>query len=211
LPAETALLNRLRAECERRMHSARFRRAIDRPQAAATAMLSVLARVNGTLHASTPSHDDYVTAAASMTAVLVVAQFAYVIHAGATAAYLAHDGNVVPLCVDETLDDRSVPVVMRALISSPALDVSVTSAALTHGDAIVLLGRPLRDRSEREALLERLDAVDPGEHILVARFGDDAGVRPQDRVEFANAVAEFAWLARTGAAIGFLLAAVLTH
>ena len=36
---ESALLARLRAECERRMRSARFRRAIDRPRRAATAML----------------------------------------------------------------------------------------------------------------------------------------------------------------------------
>ena len=41
-PTETALLSRLRLECQRRMRSPRFRRAIDRPQAAATAMLAIM-------------------------------------------------------------------------------------------------------------------------------------------------------------------------
>ena len=140
-PTESALLARLRAECQRRMRSPRFRRAIDRPQAAATALLAILARVNGALYASTASHDDYVTAASSLTAVLVVQGVAYVIHAGATAAYLARAGDVVPLCEDDAMDDRPVAVLARAFAVAPVLDVVVTNARLVPGDAIVLLGR----------------------------------------------------------------------
>lgn len=211
VPAEDALLERLREECLRRMHSPFFRRAIDRPQAAATAMLAVLARVNETLFARTPSHDDYVTAAASLTAIVVVQRLAYVIHAGATAAYLARDGKIEPLCVDDAMKEQPMPVLARAFLTSPSLDVTISNARLIPGDAIVLLGRRIVAADERESLMRRLEESELGEHILVARFEEDA----------PGALTPPLWLrplARVGrvavrllAALGFLLAAVVAH
>jgi hypothetical protein len=210
LATEAALLSRLRSECERRVRSARFRRAIDRPQAAATAVLAVITRVNADLYAGTASHEDYVTAAASLTAVLVVHGQAYVLHAGATAAYLARGGDLMALSGDDVFEDRRKPVLVRALAVAPVLDVTISNTILSQGDAIVLLGRRLRDDTERRALLANLDASDPGEHVLVARFEyDDAAPG-----EFASVIRPpiFARaLARTAAAISFLIAAVITR
>jgi len=211
LATEAALLARLRAECERRVRSARFRRAIDRPQSAATAMHAVLTRINGDLYACTASHEDYVTAGASLTAVVVVAGHAHVLHAGATAAYLARDGEVVALCVDDVFDERRRPLLGRAFVTDSSLDVAISSAALLAGDAIVLLERRLRGEADRRALLTSLDASDPGEHVLVARFehddalGDDASANAGRRRNAAPAIA------RAAAALAFALAAVFAH
>lgn len=211
LATEAALLARLRAECERRVRSARFRRAIDRQQTAATAMLALLTRVNGDLYAGTASHEDYVTAAASLTAVVIVHGYAYAMHAGATAAYLARDGEIVSLTRDDVFDEVSRPLLVRALAVAPVLDVTISSAILAPGDAIVLVGRRLRDAAERRALLGNLDASDPGEHVLVARFEQEDAI-PSD----ARGIAVRPWLpmpaiARFAAAIAFLTAAVFAH
>jgi hypothetical protein len=200
LATEAALLARLRGECERRVRSARFRRAIDRPQAAATAVLAVITRVNADLYVGTASHEDYVTAAASLTAVLVVHGQAYVLHAGATAAYLARGGDLMALSGDDVFEDRRKPV----------LDITISNTILSQGDAIVLLGRRLRDDTERRALLANLDASDPGEHVLVARFEyDDAA--PGEFASVSRPPIFARALARTAAAISFLIAAVITH
>ncbi|MFY9719411.1 MAG: hypothetical protein WAK16_07180 [Candidatus Cybelea sp.] len=194
------------------MRSPRFRRAIDRPQAAATALLAILARVNGALYASTASHDDYVTAAASLTAVLVVQRVAYVIHAGATAAYLARGGDVVALCEDDAMDDRPVAVLARAFAIAPVLDVVVTNARLIGGDAIVLLGRRIAGENDRRALLDRLEAAEPGEQILVARFEDDAvAAFEAPRAAVALPAPILRILVSVAAAIVFIAAAVLAH
>jgi hypothetical protein len=211
LSIESALLARLRAECQGRMRSPLFRRAIDRPQAAATAMLAVLGRVNGVLYANTANHDDYVTAAASLTAVIIVQGVAYVIHVGATAAYLARAGAIAPLCDDDVMEERPVPVLIRAFAAAPTLDVGISNVRLIPGDAIVLLGRRITGASERRTLLDRLEASELGEQILVARFEEDAGaIAPAPSATFCNSK-----IARTvtgiAAAIGFLAAAVLAH
>jgi serine/threonine protein phosphatase PrpC len=211
LATEAALLARLRAECERRVRSARFRRAIDRPQAAATAMLALLTRVNGDLYACTASHEDYVTAAASLTAVVIVHGYAYVMHAGATAAYLARDGAIVSLSRDDVFDERRRPLLVRALAVAPVLDVTISSAILAPGDAIVLVGRRLRDEVERRALLGNLDASDPGEHVLIARFEQDDSVPADARGAPARQPVLMPAVARCAAAIAFLAAAVFAH
>jgi hypothetical protein len=211
LPIESALLARLRAECQGRMRSPLFRRAIDRPQAAATAMLAVLGRVNAVLYANTANHDDYVRAAASLTAVIIVQGLAYVIQVGATAAYLARAGAIVPLCDDDVMEERPVPVLIRAFAAAPTLDVGISDVSLIPGDAIVLLGRRITGASERRTLLDRLEASELGEQILVARFEEDAGATaPAPSVtlcasNIARAVTGIA------AAIGFLAAVVLAH
>jgi hypothetical protein len=204
-----ALLGRLRAECERRSRSPRFRRAIDHPGGAATAMLAVLTRVNCDIYASTASHEDYVTAAASLTAVLVVHGRAYAIQAGSTAAYLAHDGEIVALSEDDVFDDRPGSLLFRALGVGPALDVTISSAALAPGDAIVLLGRRARGDDDRRALLAQLEASEPGDHVLVARFERDEGISRD--VETSARTRLGPVLARAAAAIAFLTAAVCTH
>ena len=207
LATESALLARLRAECERRSRSARFRRAIDHPAGAATAMLSVLTRVNCDLYTCTASHDDYVTAAASLTAVLVVQGRAYAIQAGSTAAYLAHEEQIVALSEDDAFDERFGALLFRALGAGGPLDVTISSATLAPGDAIVLLGRRAQGDAERRALLAQLDASELGDHVLVARFEHDESpeprmARPAPRLNAA------AVIGRIAATITFLLAVV---
>ncbi|HVN68103.1 MAG TPA: hypothetical protein VMU38_00415 [Candidatus Binatia bacterium] len=211
VPVEAALLGRVRAECERRGRSARFRRAIDSPQAAATALLAILTRVNGDLYTFTASHEDYVTAAASFTAVLVVQGRAYVVQAGSTAAYLARAGEIVALSEDDVFDDRPSPLLYRALGVGPALDVTVSSTTLLFGDAIVLVERRARGVAERAALIAQLEAANPGEHVLIARFERDEGVQYQSPAPRTLEIVLGPALIRAAAAIAFLAAAVCTH
>jgi hypothetical protein len=204
---EAALLGRLRAECERRTRSARFRSAVDRPQAAATAMHGVLSRVNGDLYACTASHEDYVTAAASLTAAVIVHGHAYVMHAGSTAAYLAREGEVMPLFRDDVFEEQRGALLVRAFAVAPVLDVTISSAMLAPGDAIVLLGRRMRGDADRRAVLATLDAVDPGERVLIARFDQD-DVAPGDGHVTAPPRPTARLLAAFAAAIAFIAAAV---
>jgi hypothetical protein len=206
LTTESALLARLRAECERRARSARFRRAIDHPAGAATAMLAVLTRVNCDLYAYTASHEDYVTAAASLTAVLIVHGRVYAIQAGSTAAYLAHEGEIVALSADDVFDERHGSLLFRALGVAPALDVTISSAALAPGDAIILLGRRARDEAERGTLLAQLEAPDPGDHVLIARFEQEETAAPD--LSGARQTGKRPWFARVMAAVAFAIAAV---
>lgn len=212
VPTERELLARLRAECERRLRNKRFRRAVDRPQAAATALLAALARVNGELFARTAGHDDYVTAASSLTAALIVRGQAYVMHSGGTAAYLAHRGEVVALSGDDTFDDAPLPLLSRALGTTATLDVTVSSVMLDEGDVVVLLGHRVPGDVDRRTLIAHVEAADPVEHVLVARFEhDDAGGDPEigePRIRFAVRVGA---VVRIVAAIGLALALVFAH
>jgi hypothetical protein len=208
--SETALLGRLRAECERRGRSARFRRAVDRPQTAATALLGVLTRVNVELYASTASHDDYVTAAASLTAVLVVQGCAFVMQAGATAAYLVHDGELTALSGDDLFEGRHAPLLFRAFATAPSLDVIVSSVTLAQGDVIVLLDHRLREQADRITLIAQLETSDPGEHVLFARIERDDPT-PGEMLSRPRAAALEPWLPRIVAALAFLVAVVLAR
>jgi hypothetical protein len=173
VPSAPATLSRLRAECERRLRSERFRRAVDRPQAAATAVLSALSRVNGDLFSASASDDDSVSAACSISATLVVRGRAFVMHAGGTAAYLAHKGDVTALTGEDSLEDGHHPVLSRALGSSAALDVSVSSVAVEAGDVMILLGHRVRGDVDRHALIAHVEGAGPEEHVLVIRFDPD--------------------------------------
>jgi hypothetical protein len=138
--------------------------------------------------------------------VLIVHGRIYAIQAGSTAAYLAHEGEIVALSADDVFEERRGSLLFRALGVAPALDVTISSAALAPGDAIILLGRRARDEGERSALLAQLEALDPGEHVLIARF-------EQDETAAADASGprrsgERPWLARVAAAIASFFAAV---
>jgi len=173
LPASAAALRRLRAECERRARGERFRRALDRPQPAATALLGVLSRVNGDLFTQSAAHEDYVTAGTSLTALLVVCGRAFVVHAGSTAAYLAHRGDIVALTAEDALDDGMKTPLARAFGAAPSLDVSVTSIAVESGDVVMLMAHRVRGDVDRRALVAHVEDAGPGEQMLVVRFDDD--------------------------------------
>lgn len=212
VPTERALLARLRAECERRLRSERFRRAIGRPHAAANAILSALTRVNGELYARSPGHDDYVTAASSLTAALIVRGQAYVLHCGGTAAYLAHRGDVAALSGDDTFDDAGLPLLSRALGTTAALDVTVSSVTLDEGDVLVLLGHRVRGDVDRRALIAHVESAGPVEHVLVARFErDDAFDGAEPLVPPARPIVKVVAIARIVAAIALVLALVFAR
>ncbi len=170
--AAPAALGRLRAECERRARGERFRRAIARTNTAAAALLGVLARVNGELFARSAGNDDYVPAGCSLTAVLVLHEHLYVMHAGGTAAYLAHRGEVRALTADDLLDDAALPLLGRALGTSAALDIAVTCVDVEPGDVMMLLGHRVRGEVDRRALIAHVERAGPSEHMLVVRFDD---------------------------------------
>ena len=182
--AAPSTLGRIRNEFERRLKSERFRRALDRPQAAATAMLGVLSRVNTDLFSRSAGHDDYVTAGCSLSATLFVRGRAYVVHSGGTAAYLAHGGELRPLTRDDTLDSGAVHVLARALGTTNSLDVSVSSIGIEPGDVIVLMAHRVAGDLDRRALISHVEAAGPGEQVLVIRFDD--GDRAKDDAVFVD-------------------------
>jgi serine/threonine protein phosphatase PrpC len=184
--AAPAALARVRSECERRMRSERFRRAIDRPQAAATAMLGVLSRVNSELFSRSAANDDFVTAGCSLTAALVVRGHAYVIHTGGTAAYLAHRGEVSALTSDDAFEEARGALLSRALGTRSSLDVSVSSILVDSGDVMILLGHRVRGDVDRRALIAHVEEAGTSEHMLVVRFDDG------DRVKETTPVRESA-------------------
>jgi serine/threonine protein phosphatase PrpC len=170
--AGPATLDRLRAECERRLRGERFRRAVDRVQAAPAAILGVLARVNGDLFARSASHADYVTAGASLTLAVIVRGYACVIHTGGTAAYLAHSGEINVLTGDDALSEASNVLLGRALGTSASLDVSVSSVTFDPGDVMILMGHRVRGEVDRRAIVAHVEAAGESEHLLVVRFDE---------------------------------------
>ena len=212
--AAPATLGRLRVECERRLRNERFRRAIERPQAAATAMLGVLSRVNGELFSRSAGHDDYVTAGCSLTAALVVSGHAYVLHTGGTAAYLAHKGEVNALTSEDGLDEASSTLLARALGTTASLDVSVSSVHVDAGDVMILMGHRVRGDVDRRALIAHVEEAGSAEHMLVVRFDDGdrkqellADDSPYKSLRLSTAIALSAiWLA-----FGLLLTTAWVH
>lgn len=170
--AAPATLDRLRTECERRLRTERFRRAVDRVQAAPTAVLGALARVNGEIFARSASHADYVTAGCSITLAIIVRGYACVIHAGGTAAYLAHQGEINVLTGDDTLNEAGNELLGRALGASSSLDVSVSSVTFDAGDVMILMGHRVRGEVDRRALVTHVERAGENEHLLVVRFDE---------------------------------------
>ena len=190
VPIAPAALERLRTECERRARSERFRRAIDRPQSAAAALLGALARVNGDIFVRSAAHDDYVSVGCSFSALLVVRGHAYVVHAGRTAVYLAHGGDVVALTSDDGFGEARLPLLLRALGTSSALDVAVSSVIFEPGDIVILAAERMRGEISRLALIAHAEAAGSAEQLLVVRFDDsdrsDAATPVLDAAHFGS-------------------------
>jgi hypothetical protein len=142
-------------------------------------LTSALERVNEELHARTASHEDYVTAACSVTAVLLSENRAYLAHAGSTGAYLARDGYVVSLTKNDAFEDEhsAFAVLTRALCIAPDIDVASCSFTLNEGDTLVLTGKRLRETDERRRLTECFaygpQAAADGDQIVIVRFQPD--------------------------------------
>jgi serine/threonine protein phosphatase PrpC len=129
--------------------SRRMQRA-QNPRTVAAVLGNVVGRVNDELHARSASHEDYVTAGASMTAILLLRERAYLAHIGSTAAYLARGGSVMALTKNDAFaDELGRPVLIRALGLTRTLDVTVSAFALAAGDALVLAEHELPARAER--------------------------------------------------------------
>jgi serine/threonine protein phosphatase PrpC len=167
-PIAGNVLERLQTEMQRRAR---------RVKNAKNLLASAFARVNDEVHARTASHEDYVTAGCSATAVLLIENRAYLAHAGSTGAYLARDGYVVSLTKSDAFEDEgALPVLTRALGVAPTIDIAACSFTLNDGDALVLTGRRIREADERRRLAECLtygaDKAD-GEQMLIVHFQAD--------------------------------------
>jgi serine/threonine protein phosphatase PrpC len=204
--AAPATLERLHAECERRLRTERFRRAVDRVQAAPTAVLGALARVNGELFARSASHADYVTAGCSITLAVIVRGYACVIHTGGTAAYLAHQGEISVLTGDDTLSEAAQELLGRALGASASLDVSVSTVTFDAGDVMILLGHRVRGEVDRRALVSHVERAGENEHLLVVRF--DEGDRAIEELGTRD-VPVVVYRPHFGARISLLLCALI--
>lgn len=139
------------------------------------ALSAAFTRVNDEVHARTASHEDYVTAGCSATAVLLVENRAFLAHAGSTGAYLARDGYVVSLTKNDTFEaDGALPVLTRALGVASTIEVAACSFTLNEGDTLVLTGRRLREADERRRLSDCLtygpEHVPGGDQMVIVRF-----------------------------------------
>ncbi len=173
-PVAPAVLSRLRSEFERRARGDRLRRAEHRPKGMSSSLIGAFARVNEDMHARTASHEDYVTASCSVTSVLLVQDRAYLAHVGSTAAYLARDGYVVSLTKNDAFEVPGVPILTRAMVCAPSVEVAICSFSLTEGDALVLAGRRLREADERRQLAQSLvygsQSASGGDQLLIVRY-----------------------------------------
>lgn len=165
-PIAANVLERLQSEMQRR---------IRRAKNAKNLLTAAFSRVNDEVHARTASHDDYVTAGCSATAVLLIENRAFLAHAGSTGAYLARDGYVVSLTKNDAFEgEGALPVLTRALGVAPTIDVAACGFTLNEGDTLVLTGRRLREADERRRLAEFLaygsETAAGREQMVVVRF-----------------------------------------
>ena len=172
VPVAPAMLERFRAECERRTRGRRLQRSQRRSRGLASTLTAAMTRINAELHARSASNDDRVTAGCSMTGVLLLGDRAYLAHVGSTAAYLARDGYVVSLTKNDAFEAEGLPVLTRALGLAPALELATCSFTMNEGDALVLAGRRLREADERRRLTDHLTgfAHGVGEQLVIARY-----------------------------------------
>ena len=168
-PIAVSVLERLKSDMQRRVR---------RVKSAKNALANALTRVNDEVHARTASHEDYVTAGCSTTAVLLMENRAFLAHVGSTGAYLARDGYVVSLTKNDSFEeDGALPVLTRAIGAAPTIDVAACSFTLNEGDTLVLTGRRLREADERRRLADCLaygaQSVPGGEQMVIVRFQPD--------------------------------------
>jgi serine/threonine protein phosphatase PrpC len=177
-PIASTVLERLKNDMQRRTRRTKNPKNL---------LTSAMGRVNEEVHARTASHEDYITAGCSATAVLLVENRAFLAHAGSTGAYLARDGYVVSLTKNDAFENEgALPVLTRALGVAPTVDVASCSFTLNDGDTLVLTGRRLREADERRRLAECLtygaDSVAGGEQMVIVRF------QPEDRQQVSSPV-----------------------
>jgi len=75
------------------------------------------------------------------------------------------------LTADDTLYEGGVPLLSRALGTSHALDVSVSSIDVASGDVIVLMAHRVPGELDRHALIAHVERS--REHVLVVRFDEE--------------------------------------
>lgn len=183
VPIARAALSRFENECRKRTCNEAKRRRLLRSHIAAGVLCGALGRVNNALYLRSAGHDDYVPSACSLSAALVVRNRAYVAHAGSTAVYLVHDGDVLALTGEEAFETApSVPVLARALGVEPSLNFAVSSMALENGDVLAFCGHPMRDSVDSQRFVEMLENG-PEPHVLRVRYeaSDDLWSLPERR------------------------------
>lgn len=168
-PIATSVLERLKNEMQRRAKRAKNPKNL---------LTTALSRVNDEIHARTASHEDYVTAGCSATAVLLMENRAFLAHAGSTGAYLARDGYVVSLTKSDAFEgDGALPILTRAIGVAPTIDVTACTFTLNDGDTLVLTRRRLRESEERRRLTECLasgvESAAGGDQMVIIRFQPD--------------------------------------
>ena len=165
-PAPRRALVRIAEELERAARYDYLRRTAGNPRREAALLRCAVDAANAYVHGRSASHDDYVTAACSFTAILLVETRAYVAHAGSTSAYVARAGALASLTRNTTFEDSSaVPVVLDALGLTNVLRLPVKALTIADGDALILCAPPdrllvIRHRAQRcdEPARRRLDA-----------------------------------------------------
>lgn len=159
-----------------RLHDETHRRARRRKNAK-NLLTAAFARVNDEVHARTASHEDYVTAGCSATAVLLVDNRAYLAHAGSTGAYLLRDGYIVSLTKSDAFEaEGGAPVLTSAIGVAPVIDAAACTFTLDEGDTLILTGRRLREAEERRRLAECLTygtEMLGGDQVVIVRFQPD--------------------------------------
>ncbi|MDQ2679996.1 MAG: hypothetical protein M3Y21_03105 [Candidatus Eremiobacteraeota bacterium] len=145
------VLRQFRFECARKLRRQRVRSH----KMITAALIAVLNRVNSDIFRRSAAHDDYITGGASITAMLMVADHAYIAHIGRTAAYLSRDARVVRLTKEDTFEQ----ILTRSIGTQPQLEVSFCAFPLCEGDAVILASHPLVDPAVFEQASNRSLAI----------------------------------------------------
>jgi hypothetical protein len=183
VPIARAALARFENECRKRTCSEAKRRRLLRSHVAAGVLCGALGRVNGALYLRSAGHDDYVASACSLSAALVVRNRAYVAHAGSTAVYLVHGGDVLALTGEEAFETAPcVSILARALGVEPSLNFAVSSIALEKGDVLAFCGHAMRGSADSQRFVEMLE-TGPEPHVMRVRYeaSDDLWSLPERR------------------------------
>ena len=113
------------------------------------------------------------------------------------------------LTAEDGLEEAGGLLLARALGTSSALDVAVSSVHVDAGDVMILMGHRVRGDVDRRALIAHVEEAGSGEHMLVVRFDDSDRSNADVQADAPLAVARTAVSAAIGA-LALLFGTLLT-
>jgi protein phosphatase len=236
-PIAPAALATVRDYLRRRHRVGSFGRNAS-PSTLRAALLAALDHANARLYAQSGSHEDFVGSGASLTAVLIVGQHAFVGHVGDARAYVLRLGRLELLTADDAMfADAAVPSAKTGLPSKPRasgllwrslgtqakLEASIAHVELLAGDQLALCTDGVHRSIESDDLSAALDDCETSAEVVArvlalarSRGSADNGTLLIARDLLVAAPPAFAGGRRASAirvaiALGLLVASLLSY